>query len=168
MDILLILVVLLLIFLIIRQFAEQAINWRYMVLLPIISAVVCFKDVQWAFSRFALYPLVAAVVVGALVGFVTGIIRGQQSSIRLDGTSGTLFSKPGLISSGIWLGVGIIRIGVVVLTAGNFGQQSILAGILAASGGTLFLVNVCVQRCLILWQASRYRSTGSSSAAYLK
>ena len=154
--ILILLVLLLFVYMIVRQFTEQQVTWSTLLLLPAISAYASYTDLQPAFARFALLPLAAGLALGVLVGLITGIFRGQHTKVRLDSASGNIYSKPELASSLMWLGLLIIRIAVIALGYSPL-EHNLFVGILTAFGGTLFLVSISTQKFMVYMQYNRYQ-----------
>lgn len=158
--IILLLVLVLFVYMIIRQFTEQVVSWRSLLILPALSAYGSYTDLVPAFTHFALPPLIAGLALGVLAGLATGIFRGQHTRVRLDSASGNVLSKPELASSLMWLGLLIVRIGVIVMSYShnNLGLNSTLTAILIAFGGTLFLVSISTQKFMVYLQYNRYQT----------
>ena len=158
--IILLVVLVLFVYMVVRQFTEQVVSWRSLLILPAISAYGSYTDLVPAFAHFALAPLMAGLALGALAGLATGIFRGQHTRVRLDSASGNVVSKPELVSSLMWLGLLIVRIGVIVMSYShnNLGLNSTLTAILIAFGGTLFLVSISTQKFMVYLQYSRYQT----------
>jgi hypothetical protein len=145
------------IYIIVRQFTEQQVTPISLLLLPLVSAYASYLDLQPAFMRFAPLPLIGGLAVGVLVGVAIGIFRGRNTRVRLESSSGIVYSKPQLPSSIMWLVLLIVRIGVIILTFSPLGHM-LLVGIVIAFGGTVFLLSVSTQKWMVFTQYSRYRA----------
>lgn len=146
---------LVLLLLVIRQFTEQAVNWRTLLLLPVLSACASYIDLQWAFAHFSLLLLTLGLASGVLAGLASGIFRGRHTRVRLDPASGMIRSRPEPASSFMWLGLLIVRMGTLILTYAHLQQSNALIGFLTAFGGTVFLVSIATQKYLVYTQYSR-------------
>lgn len=144
------------IYLIVRQFTEQRVTPISLLLLPLLSAYASYTDLRPAFTRFPPLPLVVGLVLGVLVGLATGVLRGRYTRVRLENASGTVYSKPQLPSSLTWLVLFIVRIGVLALAYSPLGHD-LLIGVLIAFGGTTFLFSVSTQKVMVFLQYNRYR-----------
>jgi hypothetical protein len=157
-DIIIILLVLVaLVYLVFRQFTEQQVNWRTLLLLPALSAYASYTELLPAFARFTPLPLIAGLAVGALAGLATGVLRGRATRVRLDSASGQIYSKPQLASSLTWVGLMLVRAAVIALAYTPL-DHTLLAGVLIAFGGTVFLVSIATQKFMVYLEYSRLQA----------
>lgn len=157
-TILILVIALLAVYLVVRQFTEQVVTWRTLLLLPAVAAYACYSELQEDFTHFAPALLIVGLLVGILPGLLTGIFRGKHTRVRLDSANGRVLSKPELASSLTWLGLLILHIGVIA--AGYLGlNHSIAGGVLTAFVGSFLLVNIIAQKYMVYTQYSRYQNS---------
>lgn len=142
-----------------RQFMEQQVTWRTLLLLPAISAYGSYAEWQEEFMHFNVGVLAAGLALGLVLGVATGIYRGIYTRVRLDSVSGLAFSKPQLPSSLTWAGLFVVRIVAGALVYGGQGEKNILIGLLTIATSVLFLVSVSTQKFLVYQKASRLRNS---------
>jgi hypothetical protein len=155
--IVLLLVLIFLLYLIFRQFTEQRVTWRTLLLLPILSVYASYVELVPAFAHFASVLLIIGLALGVLAGLATGIFRGRNTRVRLDGASGLIYARPALPSSLTWLGLLIIRFAVVAVSYSPLSHAS-WAGVLIAFASALFLLNVITQKFMVYLQSNRLQS----------
>ena len=157
-NMLIILVVLVLfVYMIVRQFTEQQVSLVNLLLLPLLSAYACYTELPPAFARFALLPLLGGLVLGVLAGLATGILRGKYTRVRLDSASGQIYSKPQLVSSLTWLALLIAHIAVIALSYSPL-DHALLVGVLTAFASVLFLVSIATQKLMVYMQTNSLRA----------
>jgi membrane protein CcdC involved in cytochrome C biogenesis len=152
--IILLVVAVLAVYVIIRQFTQQRVTMINLLLLPLLSAYASYNELLPAFGHFTPWPLIAGMAVGLLVGIATGIFRGRYTSVRQDSASGQVYSKPQLASSLMWLALLIVRIAAIVLSTSSL-RDNLLTGTLIACGGTLFFFSISTQKAMVFRQFSR-------------
>lgn len=156
MDTLLIVAVLL-VYMVVRQFTEQRVNVINLVLLPVLSGYLSYTELQPDFAHFTALPLLAGLAIGVLAGLASGIFRGRNTRVRLDSTSGQIYAKPLLACSLMWIVLLLVRISVIALNYSPLGH-SLLAGVLLACAGALFVVSISTQKVMVFAQYSRLQA----------
>ncbi len=152
----------LVIYLVARQFMQQPVTWTSLLLLPAASAYSSYLDFQAGFSKFAPLPLVAGLIVGALIGVAVGAYRSKYTQVFVDTASNRIVSKPQLRSSGMWLGQLIVRVAIGVLSYSPLGQHSLLIGVASLFISGLFLVSIVTQKFMLYTQ---YKALQQKAAA---
>lgn len=142
------------VYIVIRQFVEQRVTPVTLLLLPLLSVYASYIDLRLAFTRFPPLPLLGGLAFGIIVGLLTGIFRGRHTRVRLDNTSGTVYSKPQIPSSIMWLALLLVRIGVLVLTYSSL-NDNLLVGVIIAFGGTVFLFSITTQKFIVFTRSNR-------------
>ncbi len=145
------LIVVAFVYMIIRQFTEQEITWRSLLILPALSIYGSYLELQSDFSHFAPAFLVMAMAVGVVPGLFAGLFRGQHTKVRLENASGVIYSKPELAA-------------LIALNASPLGTN-LLVGMFSACASALFVVSVVVQKFLVYQQYNRYQ-TGNFAGQY--
>jgi hypothetical protein len=156
-TLLILLVVALSIYIIVRQFTEQVVNLRTLLLLPALSTYACYTDMNADFTHFTPTLLVVGLVVGVVPGLLTGIFRGRHTRVRQDSASGSIFSKPESASSFMWLGLLIVRIAVITLSRMPFGEHNVLIAMLTAFAASLFLVSIATQKFMVYQKSTHFQ-----------
>jgi hypothetical protein len=146
------------IYAIVRQFTEQQVTPRSLLLLPALSAYASYMDLQPAFARFSPALLIGGLVLGAALGILAGMFRGRHTQVRLDRASGNVFAKPDLICSVAWLVLLVVRIAVIALSYSPLGLNPVV-GALTACCGSLFLLSVATQKYMVYVQSRNFQFT---------
>lgn len=147
------------IYAIVRQFTEQQVTWRTLLLLPALSAYGSYTEWQTEFMHFSLALLLAGLALGLALGVATGVYRGLYTRVRLDSASGIAFSKPRLPSSLTWAGLFVVRISAGVLIYSGLGRTNMLVGLLTIAASILFLASISTQKFIVYQKATRLRSS---------
>lgn len=141
-----------------RQFMEQRVTWRTLLLLPALSAYESYTEWQTVFRHFSLGLLLTGLALGLVLGVATGVYRGLYTRVRLESASGIAFSKPQLPSSLTWAGLFVVRILAGVLIYSGLGRTNILVGLLMTATSILFLTSISTQKFIVYQKATRLRS----------
>lgn len=157
--IIILVVVALVVYLIVRQFTEQVVTWRTLLLLPALAVYGSYTEIQPDLSHYAPALLVASLAVGVLPGLLTGIYRGKRTRVRLDSTNGNVYSKPELASSLTWLGLLLVHIAAIALSY-TILAHSLAGYLLTAFVGSLLLFSIATQKFIVYQQYNRYQTIG--------
>lgn len=149
------------IYVIARQFTEQKVTWRTLLLLPALSAYESYTEWQTAFIHFSSGLLLVGLALGLALGVATGVYRGLYTRVRLDSARGIAFSKPRLPSSLTWAGLFVVRIVAGVLTYRGLDRTNMLVGLLTIAASILFLASISTQKFIVYQKATGLRSGAS-------
>lgn len=147
------------VYLVVRQFTQQVVTWRTLLLLPLVAIYGCYSELNEDFSHFAPTLLIVSVAVGILPGLLSGIFRGKHTRVSLNSENGNVYSKPELASSLTWLGLLIVHIAAIALSY-TLLKDSLPGALLTAFAASLVLFNVVAQKFMLYQQYNRFQMGG--------
>src|SRR4051794_24387017 len=105
------------IFMIVRQFQERAVQFPGIFILPALITYYTYIAIQAEFTKHVLDPawLIAALLVGLISGLALGFFRGNLAHLRSDAATGKIYAKASTLSLVIWSILLVLRIGAAAL-----------------------------------------------------
>src|SRR5690348_11407079 len=100
------------IYMIVRQFREQAITRSWYLILPLIIAYYTYTNIEAELHQalISVAVLVGSLAFGLVAGLGVGALRGSFAHLRFDRQTQRAYVKTSLVSGLIWLGILGIRI----------------------------------------------------------
>ncbi|QBD78125.1 DUF1453 family protein [Ktedonosporobacter rubrisoli] len=153
----LLIIVVVVIYMIVRQFQEQRITLVSLIILPVLVAYYTFMRATVELSIQIISPsfIMAAMLLGLAVGLPLGLYRGTLPALRKDPETGRILAKRNTLSICIWFLVFLVRVFTVVASYASLTRTSPLIALIAAIMNTLFLGNIVGERVSLFWRASR-------------
>src|SRR5262245_7918336 len=93
------------IYFIVRQFIEQPVSPRALLIFPGLILYYTYTNIQQELAHPALNPvwIIGSLVVGLLPGVLLGVLRGRLAVMRYDQQKATVYVRPGFINIVIWV-----------------------------------------------------------------
>ena len=131
-------------YMVVRQFQEQPVRPRMLVLLPAILTYYTYTNIVSELAKPMVDPafLIACMAVGVILGGLLGWYRGGLVHLRLDRASGLVYSKASTINIVIWMAVLLIKIATAFALYTGLSHTSLWIALVTAVVSTLFLANI--------------------------
>ena len=172
MNITILLVLGLVIYMIVRQFQEQAVRFPALLVIPAVLVYYTYTNVVAELTHPLISPLliVAGLVVGLILGGVIGWYRGGLARLRLDSATAMVFAKASALSMVVWCVFFVLKIATSVGFYMGLAQTSALFALVMAVVTTLFLGNVLAEKARLYQRSTRYqvRRQGYAPSQQLK
>ncbi|GCE21210.1 hypothetical protein [Dictyobacter kobayashii] len=165
--IMLVLVAGIVIYMVVRQFREQAITRSWFLVLPILIAYYTYTNIASELNRpqADMVTLVVCLVLGLGAGAGIGSLRGLFARLRFDRQTQNTYAKMSLFSGLIWLSVLAIRIVAIVSYYQNWDQHALFWALFTAVGTTLFMGNLLGERLTVYLRMQVLSTVGEPVAA---
>src|SRR5579859_710789 len=154
MNITILLVLGLVIYMIVRQFQEQAVRFPALLVIPAVLVYYTYTNVVAELTHLL---IVAGLVVGLILGGVIGWYRGGLARLRLDSATAMVFAKASVLSMVVWCVFFVLKIATSVGFYMGLAQTSVLFALVMAVVTTLFLGNVLAEKARLYQRSTRYQ-----------
>lgn len=163
-ELMMLIVAALAIWLIVRQFREQAITPRSLLIYPILIAFYTYTNITGQLAHPFINPaiLVGCFIVGLLPGALLGLFRGMRTSLRLDQMSGIVYARPSVTNALLWLGMIALKVLSGVAQYSGFAHTSMLGAILIALTTTIFIGYICTTYLVLYLRAQNFQVSNNS------
>jgi xanthine/uracil permease len=135
-------------FIVARQFQEQTLSPRNLLLAPIVFTIYTYTTVTDLFKQplASMQILVGLMVIGAICGSALGWYRGGLTRMRYDQQSGKTLVKARPLNIILYLIVLLARIAVATMENLKFAHTSVLLALVAAFLATFFIFNIYLEK----------------------
>jgi hypothetical protein len=157
----LVIVLVVVVYMIVRQFQEQTIRPRSLLILPLLITYYTYTSIveQLTTPLVNASLLIVMLVVGLFAGGLLGTFRGRQARMRFDATTGLVKSKASSLNIVLYLITLVVRIAAETLLALHMNHDSVLLALTIAFLTTLFLGNVLAEKTTLYLRAQRFHSS---------
>ncbi len=156
----LVLVVAVVIYMIVRQFQEQTIKPRSLLILPLLITYYTYTSIVEELTNPLVNTsiLIAIMVVGLCAGGLLGAFRGSQTRMRFDVTTGLVKSKASTLNIVLYLVTLVIRIVAETMLYLHMNHSSVLLALTIALLTTLFLGNILAEKATLYLRSQRFQT----------
>jgi hypothetical protein len=158
----LIIIVAVVIYMIVRQFQEQTIKPRSLLILPLLITYYTYTSIveQLTTPLVNASMLIVAMIVGLCAGGLLGTFRGRLARMRFDVATGLVKSKASTLNIVLYLLILVVRIGADTLLALHMNHASVLLALTIAFLTTLFLGNILAEKATLYLRSQRFQTSG--------
>ncbi len=162
------LILILVLYLIARQFMEQEVTMRSLWALPIVIAYYTYTRLQTVYVHFDPTLFNVTIGIAAFAGLVPGLFHGSQMHLRQD-QNGRIFARSTRKASLLWLGLLILRIACIALSYIPFEQTfwplALALALVTTFISVLFLSFIVVSKLRLFAALSQMQNSRQTNSA---
>ncbi|HTI13718.1 MAG TPA: hypothetical protein VL461_03980 [Dictyobacter sp.] len=153
-----VIVIAVLVYFVVRQFQEQVLSARTLLLQPVLFTIYSFETLSDQFTHplVSVDILIALMVIGVVTGSALGWYRAGLTRMRYDQESGKIKVKARGLNIVLYLLVLIARFGVEIMVGMKLNHTNMVVALLAAFLATFFLFNIYLEKLRLYQRSSQY------------